>query len=316
MSHDIAPSTYPLVGSIANSVGLGVLGNATTFAVANGLGARLVHATSMFANAHGGVPGRTSFGPDAAQFRRDVKFVIEQRPAVLIIGYLPRPNYVEIVAEELLAYKGLILVDPVMGDYTKGLYVSVETARAIKDQLLPRAEIVTPNRFEAEVLLGAGETKLSERDMLDGLHEMGPETVVITSYERNAQERTASSAFSNGYAYHRINTPYYVGLNVIGAGDVFAATLGVTVAMNTAPLPATLFAAALAALAVMKTTPYGGATVDPVAAIAIVKPSLDFTSDHLTKIAERYGVTAQTIAPTSERGARLKFAPPQNRIVY
>ena len=45
------------------------------------------------------------------------------------------------------------VLDPVIGDYQKGLYVSQETARAIREKLLPIAQIIVPNRFEAEVLL-------------------------------------------------------------------------------------------------------------------------------------------------------------------
>ena len=316
MSHEIAPPPHPLVGSIQNSVGSGFLGNAAAFAIANGLGARLVHASSTYASAHGGVAGRTSFRPEVAQFRRDVQFVIAQRPAVLIIGYLPRPDFVETVAIELGEYTGLVVVDPVMGDYTKGLYVSVETARAIKTELLPRAEIVTPNRFEAELLMGVPPGKASARELLDGLHEVGPETVVITGWERDAQERRAASVFSNGYHYHRIKTPYFVGMQTFGAGDTFASALGVTLAMNTSPLPATLFASTLASIAVSKATTYGGASVDPVAAINMLRPALDFTDERLTKIGERYGIIAEAIAATADGGARLRFAPPVNKITY
>ena len=209
-----------------------------------------------------------------------------------------------------------MVVDPVIGDRTKGMYVSIETARAIQQYLLPRAEIITPNRFEAEVLLGISQSDTSDRDLLDGLSETGPETVVITSTERDAAQHKASTAFSNGYTYYRIRTPYHVGLQVIGAGDVFASTLGVTLAMNTSPLPAALFASALTAIAVQKTTGYGGATVDPVAAINVVRPALDFTEERLTKLAERCGVIAEPIAASADRGARLKFAPPKNKIVY
>ena len=48
--------------------------------------------------------------------------------------------------------KPLILVDPVMGDAGKGLYVSAEVAAAIAQDLVPRADIVTPNAWELERL--------------------------------------------------------------------------------------------------------------------------------------------------------------------
>jgi len=48
--------------------------------------------------------------------------------------------------------KPLILVDPVMGDAGKGLYVVAEVAEAIASDLIPRADIVTPNAWELERL--------------------------------------------------------------------------------------------------------------------------------------------------------------------
>ena len=166
--------SFPLIGSIQNSVGMGFLGNQAAFAVANALGARLVHAQSQFASAHGGVSGRTSTITEINQFRRDVDFVIRARPAILHIGYLPKPMHVDVVASALHEYKGVVLVDPVIGDYKKGLFVSEETARAIRDQLVPLAQVVTPNRFEAEVLLGTGDRTLSEHAYLNGIFDLGP----------------------------------------------------------------------------------------------------------------------------------------------
>ncbi len=42
--------------------------------------------------------------------------------------------------------------DPVMGDATKGLYVPDEVAQAICEDLVPRADILVPNLFEASFL--------------------------------------------------------------------------------------------------------------------------------------------------------------------
>src|SRR5215469_6402231 len=128
--------SYPLIGSIQNSVAMGFVGNQASFAIVNALGARLVHAQSQFSNAHSGVSGRTSVIADIAQFRRDVAFVVAQRPGIILVGYLPKPMHVDVVAAALKDYKGVVLVDPVIGDHRKGLYVTEDTARAIKDWLI------------------------------------------------------------------------------------------------------------------------------------------------------------------------------------
>jgi len=47
-----------------------------------------------------------------------------------------------------------VLVDPVMGDAGKGLYVRSEVAEVIRNELAPRADILTPNRWELGFLTG------------------------------------------------------------------------------------------------------------------------------------------------------------------
>ncbi len=40
------------------------------------------------------------------------------------------------------------ICDPVLGDDPKGLYLPIETANALREELLPLADIATPNAFE------------------------------------------------------------------------------------------------------------------------------------------------------------------------
>lgn len=308
-------ASFPLIGSIANSVGMGFLGNQATIAVAHLLGARVVHAQSQFANAHGGVPGRTSVTADVNQFRRDVDFVIRMRPAVLHIGFLPRPMHVDVVASLLADFKGVVLLDPVIGDHKKGLYVSEETARAIRERLVPLAQIVTPNRFEAEVLIGQSE--MSEHAYLNGLFDLGPEAVIITSFTREAEKNRSTSLFTNGYSYHRITGPYIPRFPAHGAGDVFAAAVATFVALGGSPFAAALLATALASRSVANTTKYGGNSVDPVAAISKWNPlGYQVDDDRTMRFCERSSVENQTLKATSADGPRLKFAPPKHKIIY
>lgn len=51
--------------------------------------------------------------------------------------------------------KPYIVVDPVMGDAGKGLYVAAEIAQAIQGELIPRADLITPNAWEMQRLSGA-----------------------------------------------------------------------------------------------------------------------------------------------------------------
>lgn len=308
---------YPLVGSIANSVGMGFLGNQATYAVANALGARVVHAPSMFASAHGGFSGRSSSVTDPNQFRKDVSFLVSQRPGVVMVGYLPRPLHVDIVANELREYKGVVLLDPVIGDYQKGLFVSQETAYRIREALLPLAQIVTPNRFEAEVLLGTGDRSMSAHAYLNGLFDLGPEAVIITSFERDPEKHRVQLLFSNGYSYYRISGPFFPAYPAHGIGDVFAASVATFCGLGASPFAATMLATALAARAVANTTPYGGATVDPVGALAKWNPlGYHIDDDKTIRFCERSNVESKAIKATAQDAPRLKFAPPKHKIIY
>jgi pyridoxine kinase len=309
--------SFPLIGSIQNSVGMGFLGNQAAFAIANALGARLVHAQTQFASAHGGVSGRTTTIADVNQFRRDVDFVIRARPAILHIGFLPKPMHVDVVASALHEFKGVVLLDPVIGEYKKGLFVSEETARAIRDMLVPMAQVVTPNRFEAEVLLGTGDRTLTEHAYLNGIFDLGPQAVIITSFERDPEKHRTTSLFSNGYSYHRINGPFFPRYPAHGAGDVFAASIAAFMALGGSPFAATLLSTALATRAVANTTNYAGASVDPIAALAKWNPlGYQVDDDRTMRFCERSNVESEMLKATAADGPRLKFAPPKHKIIY
>ena len=74
--------------------------------------------------------------------------------------------------------KATYICDPVMGDMG-GLYVSETLATAMRDQLLPVADIATPNRYELEWLVGA---KLPDmRSVMAGAMDAGPANMLVTS---------------------------------------------------------------------------------------------------------------------------------------
>jgi pyridoxine kinase len=314
MNEDV--QSYPLIGSIQNSVGMGFLGNQATFAIANGLGARVVQAQSMTASAHAGIAGRSSAIADPQQFRRDVAFVIAQQPGIIHIGYLPKRDHVSIVATQLQDYKGLVLLDPVMGDAHKGMYVSSETALAIRDKLLPLAQIITPNRFEADLLLGTGDRTLSEHAYLNGLFDLGPEAVIITSFEKDPERHRVKLLFTNGYSYFRIWGPLFPAYPAHGVGDVYAASVAAFAGLGGSPFAAALLATSLAARSVANTTPYGGASVDPISALGKWNPlGYQLDDNRALRFCARSNVEAIPIKPGADDGARLKFAPPKYKFV-
>ncbi|TQS69956.1 pyridoxal kinase [Rhodobacteraceae bacterium] len=63
------------------------------------------------------------------------------------------------------------LCDPVLGDTKPGLYVPAEIARVMQDELLPLADIATPNPFELEWL--TGHTITSMADLARAYRDLG-----------------------------------------------------------------------------------------------------------------------------------------------
>jgi pyridoxine kinase len=77
----------------------------------------------------------------------------------LLTGYLPSPGHVAFAAELAARMRevapGLrVVVDPVLGDSPKGLYIAQEAAEAVRATLLPHADVLTPNAFELGWLTG------------------------------------------------------------------------------------------------------------------------------------------------------------------
>lgn len=101
----------------------------------------------------------------------------------IMSGYLGNAEQAAAVASLVRTVKArnkdvLYLCDPVIGD-EKGLYVPETTAIGIRDELMPLADISTPNRFELAWLAGA-DLPDNKAIMQAALHA-GPATMLVTS---------------------------------------------------------------------------------------------------------------------------------------
>lgn len=71
--------------------------------------------------------------------------------------------------------------DPVLGDHGK-FYVPPELVDVYKQEVLPLADVVTPNQFEVEQLTGVKVHSLEDAKLAcQKLHNIGPKLVIITS---------------------------------------------------------------------------------------------------------------------------------------
>jgi pyridoxine kinase len=77
----------------------------------------------------------------------------------VLTGYLPSVAHVSVAMEGIDRVRAhspaaLVVCDPILGDDPKGLYIDAAAAAAIRDRLLPAADLATPNRFELSCLTG------------------------------------------------------------------------------------------------------------------------------------------------------------------
>ena len=77
----------------------------------------------------------------------------------VLTGYLPSAEHVRFAADAVRAVRqanpqAIVLVDPVLGDDPKGLYIELLAAKAVRDMLLPAASYIKLNAFELAWLAG------------------------------------------------------------------------------------------------------------------------------------------------------------------
>lgn len=146
----------------------------------------------------------------------------------ILTGFLGSEAQIDLVSECIARFKQpqtQVIVDPVMGD-NGNLYSSYTPTLCEKiRQLLPYADVVTPNLTEACQLLGAdypadgivSEDVLAE--MAAAIAAMGPRSVVITGLHAGDYVRTY--LYENGVGRSFDNPK--IGRDRSGSGDAFAA---------------------------------------------------------------------------------------------
>uniref|UniRef100_A0A8C7FX12 Pyridoxal kinase n=1 Tax=Oncorhynchus kisutch TaxID=8019 RepID=A0A8C7FX12_ONCKI len=115
-------------------------------------------------------------------------------------------------------------------------YVPENLHPVYKNKVVPVADIITPNQFEAELLTGKNiSTEKDAVEVMDLLHKMGPDTVVITSSDLPSRlgdrflvslgsQRTLMPDGTKSTQRVRMEIPK-VDAVFVGTGDLFAAML-------------------------------------------------------------------------------------------
>lgn len=216
--------------SISSHVAYGAVGNRIIVPALEVLGISATAVNTVQLPWHPGMNARFGTGtrivPDDSAFAAMIDN-LGQAPWLgeidgLITGYLGSSMQSVAIAKLVKMLKranpdALYLCDPVIGD-TGGLYVPEATATAIRDQLWPLADIVTPNLFEFGWMTGGTSTHTS--DIIETARALNKRHVVVTSVDvaPNKIGNLLITQSSNYLISHDALTP-----TPNGTGDMLAA---------------------------------------------------------------------------------------------
>ena len=169
-----------------------------------------------------------------AELVADLLRGIEERGAVddatmILSGYLGSAKIAAVVADFVARArvrnpKLRYVLDPVLGDRDRGLFVQADIPPLVRDRLCALAAVITPNHFEFEWLVG---TSAATPDQViaqaQALLARGPSTVIVTSAELadTPDGEIDTLAVERSRAF-RVRTPR-LPINPNGTGDLFAA---------------------------------------------------------------------------------------------
>ena len=248
--------------SIQSSVAYGHAGNSSAVFPLQRLGHEVwpVH-TVHFSNHTGyGAWRGPVFAPETVA---EVITGIEERGVLggcdaVLSGYQGAPAIVGVVIDAVERVKranpaAVYCADPVMGDVGRGFYVQAGIPELMRDRIVPAADILTPNQFELNFLVGREVTTVAELlDAVDSLRERGPRTVLVTSVQTDQTPEGSVQMAAVGDEGAWIVTTPHLPMYVAGSGDATAAIF--LARAMTEPLPEALGHTADSVFAIMERT--------------------------------------------------------------
>lgn len=148
-------------------------------------------------------------------------------------GMLADRTTVQAVVRGLAAFRGVpLVVDPVMVATSGDVLLEPEAIDAVRTELLPLADIVTPNLREAARLLDAPmATSLDEiEEQARRLLAFGPKTVLVKGGHGEGSDATDVLAFQSGSL--RFSAPRIATRNTHGTGCTLAAAIAARLAIG------------------------------------------------------------------------------------
>ncbi len=222
--------------SVQSWVAYGHVGNASAMFPLQRLGAEVWAVNTVQFSNHTGYGHWTGqvFAPEAVTALVDgieARGVLGGCDAVLS-GYMGDAGTGEAVLDAVRRVRvanpaALYCCDPVIGDTDTGVYVRPGIAELLRERAVPAADILTPNRFELELLSGMGcasvDAAAAAAAALRGRMAEGAPAVLVTSLDGGDTPGDALDLLAAGAdGCWRLRTER-LPLAVNGAGDAIAA---------------------------------------------------------------------------------------------
>jgi len=171
---------------------------------------------------------------DAAVFEAQLAALADDMPpAAIKVGMIGSVDNLRVLVRwidrlRLQHPKLAVVVDPVLGATTGASFAQADLIQAYRDELLPRADAITPNRAEAALLLN--QAPLNDASAIaqaaQSLQALGCKTVIITGGDAqglNSEDYCQSPQAQGWLRLPRVNTPHNHGTGCVFASSVAAA---------------------------------------------------------------------------------------------
>ncbi|MFT5574837.1 MAG: hydroxymethylpyrimidine kinase/phosphomethylpyrimidine kinase/thiamine-phosphate diphosphorylase [Bermanella sp.] len=227
----MASQSKPIVWSIAGSDsggGAGIQADLATFqdfAVHGCTVITAITAQNSFAVGYVAVTPRRALAAQINALDSDL-------PANAIkLGMMASEEVVEMVIKYLSDYKGFVVCDPVIRASSGDSLLSGEAAQLVRERLLPRVDLLTPNRSEAEVLLGRQLRGLDDVEQAaKDIVELGARSVLITGGHFPSLNSERLDYWTDGERGFWLNGRNVETVNSHGSGCTLSAAIAAAVA--------------------------------------------------------------------------------------
>jgi pyridoxine kinase len=206
----------------------------------------------------------------------------------VLSGYQGAEDVGAVILDAVATVKGhnpdaVYCCDPVMGDVGRGMFVRPGIPEFMREQVVPAADLVTPNHFELDYL--ADTTTTTSEELLaaaDAIRATGPSVVLVTSVivDDTPDDRLDVVAVSAEGAW-RTRTPR-LSVSPQGAGDLTTAVF-LANHLGGRPLDAVLAATTSSVFAVVEATEQSGRREMQIvqAQERLANPRLEFQPERL-----------------------------------